>query len=606
MYRDPPHYLSKLKTTRTPKRLAFMDIQIQERKRGRSRELSWACGAMGITYWTAKDRVRKDELKVHESPQTMWTMLDGFCKPSRRVTCFTYDLPTQLRTSKALIYLPRLGWHLETVVLEPGAAWALLKDGKRSLMFCDLKAWTPYDWERIRNATLGRESVSDRPLVGGDPVRIVAYNRTQIIREAVLQICAWIERDNLGPFKPTGSGQSYSAFRRRYLTDRILVHDDQDRLRAERTSMWAGRTEAWQHGDIQGGPFIELDMRAAYARIASECNVPTIAVGRLHKPTVNTVLNAGGKYEYLCHVQVETETPVVPVSSGSHTFWPIGQFATWVWTPELSLLQKHATRVQITGAYKYRCGPALVEFSSYVLATLDAPPESQLGLPALVMKHWSRTLVGRLGLRYRAWIPFSDDNDPDLSMCTFIDYDENTMTDMLCVGKDMLLLGRLEESVESVPQIPAWVMSECRRRLWETMVDIGLERIVYVDTDSIIVATGGDRAYERAVVRRHADLWAPKARHVRLQIRGPRNLTTDTDRRMSGLPGNAIQSGPTEYRGEVMRSIKESMRHGQLGTVTTVPRRFMFTAPDIRRKHLPNGKTEAFRIEPKAITEDSL
>lgn len=606
MYRDPPHYLSRLKTTRTPKRLAFMDVQTVDRKRGGGRVMQWDCGAMGLTYWTSKNKVRKDELKVHESPKTMWQALDHFCKPSKRVICFTFDLPTQLRTSQALIHLPKMGWHLETVVLEPGAAWALLRDGKRSLMFCDLKAWTPYEWERVQNAALGKQGVSHRPLVGDNRGRIMAFNRAQTIREAVLQILTWVEHDDLGPFKPTGSGQSYSAFRRRYLTDRVLVHDDQERLTAERLSMWAGRTEAWRHGNISGGPFVELDMRAAYTRIASQCAVPTVAVGRLHKPTVQTVLNARGTYEYLCHVKVETETPVVPASSGTHTFWPTGVFDTWIWTPELDLLSRYATRVQITGAYKYRTGYALKDFSSYVLATLDAPLENNLGLPSLVMKHWSRTLVGRLGLRYRAWIPFSDDGDNDLSMCTFIDYDENTMTDMLCVGKDMLLLGRLEESVESVPQIPAWVMSECRRRLWETMVDIGLERIVYVDTDSIIVATGGDRTYERALIRCHADLWAPKARHTKLQIHGPRNLTTDSDRRMSGLPGNAIQSGPTEYRGEVMRSIKESMRHGQLGTVTTVPRRFMFTAPDIRRKHLPNGQTEAFRIEPKHATEDDI
>lgn len=606
MHRDPPHYLGKLKTTRTPKRLAFMDVQTDVRKKGKNSVYGWQCGAMGHTHWTGKKQVRKDVLKVHEHPKTMWEMLDGFSVPGKRVVCWTFDLPTQLRTSQALLYLPKLGWHLETIVLEPGAAWALFKDGKRSLMFCDLKAWTPYDWERVQNAALGRQGVSNRPLVGGDPVRTMAFNRCQVIREAVLQICAWIERDNLGPFKPTGSGQSYSAFRRCYLTDRILVHDDTDRLHAERVSMWAGRTEAWQHGNIQGGPFIELDMRAAYTRIASQCNVPTIAVGGLHRPTVQAVLKVRGKYEYLCHVQVETEAPVVPVSSGTHTFWPVGRFDTWVWTPELELLSAYATWTQITGAYKYRAAPALQGFGSYVLGTLDAPPEDTLGLPALVMKHWSRTLVGRFGLRYRAWVPFSDDNDPDLSICTFIDYDDNSMTDMLCVGKDMLLLGNLEESVESVPQIPAWVMSECRRRLWETMVQIGLDKVVYVDTDSIIVATNGDRGFERSLIQRLGGLWALKARHIRLHIHGPRNLTADTDRRMSGLPRNAIQAGPAEYRGEVMRSIKESMRHGQLGTVQTVPRRFMFTAPDIRRKHLPNGETEAFRIEPKTTTEDDI
>lgn len=580
-----------------------MDIQTHAVSRGKNREHIWSCGAMGTTHFTTKDRARKDTLKVFERPDEMWVMLDKFCLVSKRVTVWTFDLPQQLRVSQALTHLPKLGWHLETVVLEPGAAWALFKDGKRSLMFCDLKAWTPYDWERVQNAAMGKNDLSKLPRVGGDSVATMAFNRAQIIREAVTQLLAWIESDNLGVFRPTGSGQSYSAFRRSYLQDRILVHDDMARLVAERTAMWSGRTEAWRHGNIRGGPFLELDMKAAYTRIASECNVPTVAMGQVYKPNVKQLLKRTDRYAFLCHVKVETETPVIPASGGQHVFWPVGNFESWVWDPELRLLDTYATRVTVTRAYKYRVAPALQNFSSYVLSVLDQPPENTLGIPSLVLKHWSRTLVGRFGLRYRSWIPFSYDNDPDLSMITFIDADSSYMTDMLCVGKDMLLLGDLTESVESVPQIPGWIMSECRRRLWETMCEIGLDRVVYVDTDSIIVDTRNDRTWERAMLHRYGKVWASKARHAKLHVSGPRNLTVDSDRRMSGLPLGAIQSGPAEYRGEVMRSIKEAMRHGQLDTVTTIPRRFMFTALDIRRGHNPDGSTFAFRLENKPNRE---
>jgi|SRR5690348_4222133 len=604
MLREPPHYLIPLKTTRVPKRLVFFDIQTERVRKGNGHDLVWKCGAMGTTHWTDKANVRKDTLKVYAGAREMWTAVDGFCLPSKRAVAFTFDLPTQLRTSGALIHLPALGWHLETVVLEPGAAWALFKNGKKSLMVCDLKAWTPYDWERLKNAAMGRNHDIHVGRVGRDPAAQLAFNRAQVIREATLQILAWIERDDLGPFRPTGSGQSYSAFRRSYLHDRILVHDDMARLVAERTAMWSGRVEAWRHGRISGGPFLELDMKAAYTRIASQCNVPTQAMGCVYRPSVKQLLARTDKHAYLCHVQVETETPVVPASGGTHTLWPTGNFDTWIWDPELRLLDRYATRVQITRAYKYRTSGALNDFSHYVLGALDSPEPEMLGVPVLVMKHWSRTLVGRFGLRYRSWVPYSNDGDMDLSIVTFIDADRNLMTDMLCVGKDMLLLGDLSESTESVPQIPGWVMSECRRRLWETMVEIGLERVVYVDTDSIIIATNGHRGFEREALGRHRDLWAPKGRYANLQIHGPRNLHTDDVRRMSGLPLGAHQAGPGEYRGEVMRSIKESMRHGQLGTVSTLDRKFTFTAPDIRRGHNPDGSTYAFRIEPKPTEED--
>lgn len=603
MHRDPPHYLKPLRTTSTPKRLGFMDVQTRSVAKGKNREHVWSCGAMGTRHWTVKTNTRKDDLKVFEHPVDMWRKLDLFCKPSKRVTVWTFDLPHQLRVSQALVHLPRLGWHLETVVLEPGAAWALFRDGKRSLMFCDLKAWTPYDWERVKNAAMGNDRLDNLPRVGNNPAASMAFNRCQVIRKAVTQILEWIERDNLGTFRPTGSGQSYSAFRRNWLQDRILVHDDIPRLVAERVAMWSGRTEAWRHGNIHGGPFIELDMKAAYTRIASQCNVPTVAMGQVYRPTVKQLLTRTDRYAYLCECKVETEIPIVPASSGAHTFWPVGEFTTWLWDPELILLDKYAGRVQIRRAYKYRTAPALAEFSGYVLDTLDAPPDITTGLPALVLKHWSRTLVGRFGLRYRSWVPFSHDNDPDLSMVTFLDADNSYMTDMLCVGKDMLLLGDLTESLESVPQIPGWIMSECRRRLWETMLDIGLDRVVYVDTDSIIVDTKGDLTYPRLLAKRYGSMWAFKAQHSRMHIYGPRNLHTETDRRISGLPLGAIQAGPTEYRGEVMQSIKEAMRHGQLDTVTSIPRRFMFTAPDIRRGHNPDGTTYPFRLEYKQPQE---
>src|ERR1700691_4988714 len=112
MYRDLPHYLKPLRTTTTPKRYVFMELQTRGVSKGRNREHVWQVGAMGTTHWTSKGKVRKDTLKVYESARDMWAVLDAFCPVSKRVTCWTFDLPSQLRTSQALIHLPKLGWHL--------------------------------------------------------------------------------------------------------------------------------------------------------------------------------------------------------------------------------------------------------------------------------------------------------------------------------------------------------------------------------------------------------------------------------------------------------------------------------------------------------------
>jgi hypothetical protein len=200
-------------------------------------------------------------------------------------------------------------------------------------------------------------------------------------------------------------------------------------------------------------------------------------------------------------------------------------------------------------------------------------------------------------LRYRSWIPFGEHGETDLRLVTYLDHIDGIKTDMLIVGRDRLILSELTEGVESLPQIPGWIMSECRRRLWDTMRLIGLENVAYIDTDSIIVRMKGGRDGLRAVKLAHPDRWAEKARYQTMMIRGPRNLELNSQRRISGLPLSAEQTGDLEFSGDVLRSIRESMRGGELGTVTSVRRTFTFHTPDMRRQHVENGRTEPFRID---------
>lgn len=596
MQRDTPHYLRPLKTTKTPKMLAAFHAEPQSNRAGDEQTYTWSAGALSLAKRPAGPPTGFSRPACFERPAELWATLDGFVGLGQEVVCWTFNLPVQLRLSAALVHLPGLGWHLETVSLEPGAAWAKFVSEGRSLVFCDLKAWTPYEWERLKNVAC---PMGDRSQPDMDSATIhmrLARSKTEVIAEAVTQIVDWIDRDELGPFRPTGSGQSYSCYRRHFLTERILAHDNDEQLRAERISMWAGRTEAWQHGNIQGGPFIELDMRTAYTRIAADSTVPTVALGAIHRPSIGSLLRQTDRYCFLSHVEVETEVPVVPASTGTHTIWPVGKFTTWIWEPELRLLDTYATKVKVLTAYRYRRAPALAGFAQMVLSVLDVPPGDLTGVPALVVKHWSRTLVGRFGLRYRSWIPYSKDGDMDLSLVTFIDADNETMTDMLCVGNDMLLLGELAESRDSVPQIPAWIMSECRARLWHAMVDIGLDDVVYVDTDSVIFRTRGSSARERDVTKRFQPQWALKGKYARLTIAGPRNLHVDDTRRVSGLPAEAVRMGNGKYHAEVFKSIREAMRSNQLDAVESIPRTFQFTARDIRRGHNQDGSTYAFRM----------
>lgn len=595
MLRDPAHYLKDLKTTSTPKRMLWLDCASASSKHQGMWVESWNGAALGTTHYTRRKQERKDTLLAYADSVDLWHAVDAFCRQRRNVL-FAYDLATQLRISQGLLWLPELGWRLDKIVLERTAAWARFTEGERSLVMCDLRSWCPVEFGRIAN-DVGFGNTTSREFAAGENYGLdVAMWRAGVIRDAVLQILNWIEGENLGPFRPTGSGQSFAAYRRRFMHHRLLVHDDTERLHAERAAMWTGRCEAWRHGTLTGGPFVEYDMQAAYCTIGRDCEVPTTAL----QPRVGdrrTLTNYTSKgLSVLAHVTVNTDIPCVPTRMGGRTVWPVGTFDTWLWDPELQLAHQYCNSVTYNRQYPYQRAPALKEFCTWVLDGMQ--PQTQVyGLvPKRVMKHWSRCLVGRLGLRYRAWEKFGSSPVADLRLVTYIDTDEGTSTDMLCAGHDRFILADMTESVDSLPQVPGWVMSECRRRLWEVMIECGLSRVVYCDTDSVILEHGvaSVEAWEHAM--QFPDRWSTKGTYSRMVVHGPRNIVCESTRRVSGLPLRARQVAPLEFTGQVMRSIKESMRAGELDRVTQIPRKFVLDAPDLRRQHLPDGTTAPYAV----------
>lgn len=594
--RDPAHYLKALRTTTTPKRLLWLDCATKSDKVLGAWVESWNGGALGTTHWTREKKCRKDTLLCYTDALSMWTKADEFCN-NRRTVLFAYDLATQLRVSRGLIHLPELGWHLDKIVLERTAAWARFTDHDRSITMCDLRSWCPVEFGRLAN-DVGFGEVSSREFMAGNAYGLdVARWRAGVIRDATLQILAWIEGENLGQFRPTGSGQSFSAYRRRFMRHRLLIHDDTARLSSERAAMWTGRCEAWRHGQLTTGPFVEYDMHSAYCTIGRDCEVPAIAAG-VHKGyNTTTIQRLLDRYAILSHVTVNTDIPCVPTRMGGRTVWPVGTFETWLYDPEIRLALQYCNKVQFHTTYLYHRAAALHEFCAWVLDGMK--PQTQVyGLvPKRVLKHWSRCLVGRMGLRYRAWEKFGTSPNADLRLVTYIDIEEGVSTDLLCAGHDRFILADMTESVDSLPQIPGWIMSECRRRLWEAMISAGLGHVVYCDTDSMIL----DVPYSRQVMSIDNTVfertWVRKGEYSRVTIHGPRNLVCEDARRVSGLPLKARQTAPLEFTGQVMRSIKESMRAGELDRVTQIPRKFVLDAPDLRRQHLPDGTTAPYEVQ---------
>lgn len=360
--------------------------------------------------------------------------------------------------------------------------------------------------------------------------------------------------------------------------------------------MWTGRCEAWRWGAVSPPAAIEYDLQLAYPSIAAGCDVPHVLAGRVERPPAQLVRRALARGAVLAEVDVTTSEPVAPAAHAGGYHWPVGRFQTTVWDPELRLLLDSGQDVCVRRAWLYDRAPSLQPIARWLLTRLMDEPHLSTPVQLRALKHFARTVIGRCALRYRSWERFAQLPDFDLRGGELHDLETGERLETLHVGHEFLTLGAEVDADDALPQITGWVMSEARRRLWVLMARAGLESLLYVDTDSLIVTPAGARRLDAAIAAGEAWSLQRKATHRRLEILGPRQLLMGRHRRVAGVPLTATEVAPREFVGEQWRGLAESVARAEGGHVTIERRRWHLNAVDHRRVHLPDGSTEAHTV----------
>lgn len=589
----PAHYVRPNETTRLPRCHVYLDCEARVEAVPKGEVQTFRLAVAAHDCRRSKDgKPKATEWAGFGDPEELWRWVSDRCRKRHRTILVAHNLAYDLRVSGAFLHLPALDWELKAVRLDGAQAWAVWRRDGATLTMVDTMAWLPTGLDRI-----GAMVELHKPELPDDPDDEAAWAGrcvadVVIVREAWRRLLAWIEREDLGNWKPTGAGQAWAAFRHRFYTHRLLVHDDSGAREAERRAAWTGRCEAWRWGQQRGGPFTEWDMEAAYCRIARDCEVPTRLVGHLTRlPRVGWRV-LGRRRAVLARCTVETEVPVVPTLVDGFITWPVGRFESLLWDTELALAEDEGARVAVHEAWVYQRAPALREFASWVLGVLEAPEGEVDPVERTAVKHWSRALVGRFGARWSSWEEWGDAPFADLSLGTVHDVGAGETFRMLHLGYQLLRDSAERDSPDAMPQVMSWIMAECRRRLWLLLGAVGWEHVVYCDTDSVIVDRAGDERLRSLGV---ASLRV-KGRWRDLEVLGPRQLVLGHELRASGVPRGARRVGEHEWRGEVWPALGSSIARGEADRVRVTERTVRIEGRDRRREHLAGGLTAPWRV----------
>lgn len=589
-----PHYLSPLAATAIPRRHSIFDTETRAEKRHGRFAHRWVCGAVSHGELDREGNWGHERPSSYDSPSIMWSEICDNHVHRDHLVVWAHNLSFDLRVSEALRWLPVEGYGLEAIVLEKTAAWASFAGTHGRITICDLHSWLPVPLSKLAGDIGGSrpsfkyDKATDIQLVQRcrEDVEVAAYS--------VGHVLEFLHRENAGRFRPTGSGQSHSMWRRRFLRSKtVLVHGDESALERERVAMWAGRAEAWTWGEVKR-PLFEHDLNLAYCRIAACHDVPVKLYARSGRISVQNYEAFRGGEAVLADVTVTTDREVVPTGEDGRMLWPVGTFQTTLWDPELDVLIESGAKVTFHRTWRYRTSPVLADMANYLIMLLESPETTAHPVVRRMLKHWARTLVGRCALRYREWDDYGTVGVMGLSLSTMYDLDDETTSSLLQVGTRIMELADMAEAETSVPQITGWVMSQARANIWRIMCRAGLHNLDYVDTDCVIVNAHGHAALRSEPFTDPAISLVHKATYRLGTIYGPRNIVLEGERRLSGVPKRAVLTGELSFDGEVWAGLRSSLESKRPHQVTIMPRSFDVDDVDPRRMRIMGGDTQPY------------
>lgn len=601
MRRTPrAHYVGHNAVTRIPRAFVYLDTEAHRARDGRSELQTFRLAV------AAYDQKRHDgngwkERDWHRStdPADLWVWITSKCRAKSRTVLVAHNLAYDLRIADAFTQLPALGWRCAFVRLDGGQAMAIWRLDNKTLSMVDSTSWVPTALEKL-GALCGIEKLGLPDDADDDATWFARCVRdVEILADVWMRLMRWVRDDDLGNWKPTGAGQSWAAFRHRFKTHNLLVHEDDDARDAERASTMTGRTEAWRWGTLTGGPFHEWDFQTAYCTIGAECDVPTQLCGELRNPTLDNVLLAARDHAVLVECEVTTDAPCVPCRMEGGISWNVGTFSTTLWGNELALAHGCGAELRMSRVWVYRRAPAIQAFCQWVLAGLDDRTGHPDPVVRVALKHWSRTLIGRTAAQWSKWDLVGTSSEAGVSLGPAIDMGEGVPFRLLQVGHDLMRARPYKENPDAMVSIMAWVMAEARVRLWHAMGAAGLDHVMYVDTDSVIVDAEGDQNLLRARVPG----LRVKSVYESLEVLAPRQIVPGGRLRASGVPSGARPLGGNVWEGEVWTGLGASLAAGERERVRVALRRFRLNGTDRRRIHNPDGSTRAVELGNRAVLD---
>jgi len=485
-----------------------------------------------------------------------WNNKKPFCeyilskvKPKTALYIFAHNVFFDLQVSDFFYWFTKWGWVLDFYYAKELTYILVIRKDKQTIKCLSTTNYFPYSLKKL-GKLIGLEKIDvDFETTPRSDLIDYCKRDVEIIKAAVEYWIAFIDKHDLGNFTMTKASQAFTGYRHRFMDTNICLHKDEELAEKERKAYYGGRVECFEIGNIKGGPFVSLDINSMYPFVMNLFKYPIRYVDTLVYPDNDRVKEILTRRLCVAEVQLDTDVSAYAKRHNNKIIFPTGRFSTYLCSEGLKFALSRGHVKNIKWLLIYEGGQIFKDYVKYFYSLRLKYKKDKNQIMTQITKDLLNSLYGKFGQKK----PLIDSTD-DL---TCDGYYREEIADLVTGQTEVItkLFNKrfIEWGSESAPTsfvaIAAHVTEYARFHLWKIINDIGIQRVLYCDTDSIKIRKK-DLKYLTYEID-SAKLGALKIEDTfkTLEISGAKHYETEKERVVKGVPLNAkrINHNTWEY-----------------------------------------------------------
>lgn len=519
--------------------------------------------------WAAHRRTaRRDEWTTPDwlrftSISQFWEWVESKLHGKTRLFLFAHNWGFDAPVLNVFRELPERGWSLTGSVIESPPVILKWRRGAYTLELIDtLNIW------RVPLAKIG-EAVGlpkltmpafDAPIEEWD---IYGKRDTEIIMQACLAWWDFLKRNDLGGFAPTLASQALRTFRHRFMKHEILCDDNTKALSLARHALHGGRTEAYYIGKVPETIY-KLDINSMYPAVMATGEMPTKVIGHYNNVALEELSRWVVDYAVCAAVVIATDEPVYPCVEEGRLLFPVGEFISYLSTPELVYALEHGHIRNTIRACVYEKAVIFKDYVEWFYHYRQQQAAAGNTLEAWNTKIMMNSLYGKFGQRGMHYEIIDHTEDLDIHVWSEIDAETGMIYKLRQYGGIVEQLTEEGESRDSHPAIAAHVTAYARMLLWSLQCSVGRENCYYSDTDSLWVNAEGYRRAKPWLDDSRLGFAKLEDTHKDVTIYGAKDYVIDDKRRIKGVRERVYTNPDGSFTQVRFSSLKGLLRTGRL------------------------------------------